>query len=789
MKKDRASQTSPTRRPFWHVKSPLIGLFLTSLVLLLHVLDPALLRSFDRLTSDVRFRLRGPKVPGPEVVIVALDEKSIDDKDLGRWPWPYNVQAGLVDQLTAYGASSIGFDVVFSSSDTSAGIKQWHDLKDHIELHPGSATPTLQALVDRKLAEADHDSQFATALQRSGRTILGYFFHWEQRTTAHLNEPEMEQFFTHIRHSKYNAVTKIDGASLRALRLQSAWAVESNIAILSQAAWGNGFFNNDADEDGAIRRYPLVVQYRDRVEIPGQQDCLFAPLGIRVLERFLQGQTMLSISPEGVALVALVGSRNVRIPTNTQGEMLINHRGPGGTFPYYSAVDVIKGRHDTAPPEAFRDKIVLVGATADALKDLRVTPFDPVLPGVEIHAAIIDSILHNDFLVEPWWGSPYTAVSILLLGSFLTILLARVGALWGTLSTAILLVGMAVLNYTLFVQAGLWLNLIYPLLSIVVVWAAMTLYNLVVERQRRNYLKRIFEVYVPSKLLAQMEPAQVEPELGGKSGMHTAYFTDIASFSSFSEVLTPTQLVHLLLEYLTAMTDILEEEEGTLDKYEGDAIVAFFGAPVHLSDHAERAVRTAVKMQQELARLRRKWASEGEQWPDLVHEMRMRIGICAGEFVTGNMGSIKRMNYTMMGDVVNTAARLEASAKQYGVYIQCTTETLQMAGADAFEWRFLDRVRVVGKTLPVETVEILAMKGELSSELMQMRAVFHQGLDLYKQRAWDEALAKFAESDKYEEKFSRRPTTPSRVYIERCEYFKVTPPEPDWDGSWTLTSK
>lgn len=789
MKNNRVLQSSPTHRPFWHVHSPLLGLFCTSLVLLLHVLDPALLRSLDRLTSDVRFRLRGPKAPGPEVVVVAIDEKSLDDVDLGRWPWPYNVQARLVDQLTAYGASSIGFDVVFSSSDTSAGIKQWRDLADHIATHPESATPPLKALVDQKLAEADHDSQFANALQRSGRTILGYFFHWDERTTAHLTEPEMEQFFTHIQHSKYHAVTKINGASLYDLRLNAAWAVESNIALLSQAAWGNGFFNNDADEDGAIRRYPLVVQYRKRVEISGQQDYLFAPLGIRVLERFLQGQTLLSISPDGVSRVAIVGARNVQIPTNTRGEMLINHRGPGGTFRRYSAVDVIKGRHDTAPPEAFRDKIVLVGATAEALKDLRVTPFDPVLPGVEIHAAIIDSILHNDSLVEPLRGGTYVAVSILLLGSFLTILLARVGALWGTLSTVLLLVGMLVLNYSLFVQAGMWLNLVYPLLSIVVVWAAMTLYNLVVERQRRNYLKRVFEVYVPSKLLAQMEPSQVEPELGGKSGMHTAYFTDIASFSSFSEVLSPTQLVHLLLEYLTAMTDILEDEEGTLDKYEGDAIVAFFGAPVHLPDHAERAVRTAVKMQQELARLRQKWASEGEQWPDLVHEMRMRIGICAGEFVTGNMGSIKRMNYTMMGDVVNTAARLEASAKQYGVYIQCTTETLQLAGADAFEWRLLDRVRVVGKTLPIETVEILGMKGELSPELMQLRAVFHQGLDLYRQQAWEEALAKFVESDKYEEQFPRRPTTPSRVYIERCEYFKVTPPGPDWDGSWTLTSK
>jgi adenylate cyclase len=286
-----------------------------------------------------------------------------------------------------------------------------------------------------------------------------------------------------------------------------------------------------------------------------------------------------------------------------------------------------------------------------------------------------------------------------------------------------------------------------------------------------------------------MEPEQVEPELGGKSGVHTAYFTDIASFSSFSEVLRATALVDLLLEYLTAMTDILQAEQGTLDKYEGDAIVAFFGAPVPLEDHAIRAVRTAVSMQQELARLRQKWASEGDKWPALVRHMRMRIGIHSGEFVTGNMGSTQRMNYTMMGDVVNTAARLEASAKQYGVYIHCTTETLAMAGEEHFEWRFLDRVRVVGKMQAVETVEILAYKGQLAAEQVQMRAIYQQGLELYRQQQWDEAIAKFTESDKLEEMFPRRPTNPSRVYSERCEFFKANPPGQDWDGSWTLTFK
>jgi adenylate cyclase len=247
--------------------------------------------------------------------------------------------------------------------------------------------------------------------------------------------------------------------------------------------------------------------------------------------------------------------------------------------------------------------------------------------------------------------------------------------------------------------------------------------------------------------------------------------------------------VELLNEYLTAMTDLLVAEGGTLDKYEGDAIVAFFGAPIVQPDHAARAVRVALGMQRALAQLRGKWRAEGDKWPDLVKHMRMRIGLSSGDIVTGNMGSTMRMNYTMMGDVVNTAARLEAAAKQYGIYIQCTLETLRLAGPEDFEWRRIDTVKVVGKSEPLETVEIMAHKGQLSPELVQMRAIYHQGMELYRQQQWDEALAKFTESEKLEEMFPRRPTTPSRVYIERCEFFKDSPPGPDWDGSWTLTSK
>jgi adenylate cyclase len=294
---------------------------------------------------------------------------------------------------------------------------------------------------------------------------------------------------------------------------------------------------------------------------------------------------------------------------------------------------------------------------------------------------------------------------------------------------------------------------------------------------------------VAPELIEEMVKNKHEPQLGGDSGVRTAYFTDIQSFSSFSEILTAQQLVSLLNEYLTSLTDILLDEGGTLDKFEGDAIVAFFGAPMPLEDHAFRAMTTALGMQANLADLRDKWRSEGDKWPQLVHEMRMRVGIHSGEFVTGNMGTSGRMNYTMMGDVVNTAARLEASAKQYGIYIQCTIQSLDLAGRDLFEWRDIDKVRVVGKAEAVETVEIMARKGGLPADLLEMRDIYGEGMNLYRKQQWDRARKKFEESERLEEIFPKRPTTPSQVYQQRCDHFKANPPGSDWDGSWTLTSK
>lgn len=803
--------------------STVLGLSLTVLVALLFWLDSAeesrksfffaLLQRFELLASDMRFRVRGDLLPGPEVVIAAIDEKSIDR--LGRWPWPYTTQAKLVNRLSAYGAAAIGYDVVFSAPDTSAGLENLHKIQLALTTLGYGDDLAVAATLREAIAGADHNQIFATALRASGRTVLGYFFHWHQDDAKHLSLEQKQRFWENIRGAEHFDV--MPQSYVQNSGLRRAEAVVANIRVLSEAVctadWCNGgFFNSVPDVDGVTRRYPLVAYApaplaatetapSDRYRAAP----VYTPLGVSVL-KLVGLYTRVRLEPDRVARALAVRAATDEIydiPVDHRGQMLINYLGPSELppghvlnrrfrFPRYAVADIISDDPmaiQEAPPEAFRGKIVLVGPTAIGVYDQRVTPVDRAFPGVETHATIIDNILHRRFLVAPWWGQWFTLASIVLVGILLVLCLPRLSALHGALVTALLMLGTMGLNYGLFITQGWQLSLVYPVLAAFVVWPGMTIYHFVIEQKQSRYLRKTFSTYLSPELVALMVRDGIEPRLGGSSGIRTAYFTDIQSFSSFSEVLSATQLVELLNEYLSAMTDLLVAEGGTLDKYEGDAIVAFFGAPIEQPDHAARAVRVALGMQQRLAQLRDKWRAEGDKWPELVHNMRMRIGISSGDIVVGNMGSAMRMDYTMTGDVVNTAARLEASAKQYGIYIQCTLETLRLAGPEDFEWRYIDKVKVVGKSVPIETVEIMAYKGELSPELEQMRALYHQGLELYRQQQWDEAIATFTESEKLEEVFPRRPTTPSRVYIERCEFFKAHPPEPDWDGSWTLTSK
>lgn len=483
----------------------------------------------------------------------------------------------------------------------------------------------------------------------------------------------------------------------------------------------------------------------------------------------------------------------------------------------------------------FYNKIVVIGTSVEVHHDYKQTPYynfwgiQQLTPGMETHGNAIQTLIDNNYiqvlggqLTELIYGFPISHALMIGLMSLIAFLIL---SYLNPVTAGILIILEGIIYFAvacgLFVDDLFWfikhnlsqilpkatvlnnpdifntglpeigdsfvIPIVAPLVGLLVTYTGNVIYKFIVEQKDKKFLKSTFGAYISPDLIDQMYSDKQEPKLGGEAGYHTAFFSDIQSFSSFSEVLKPERMVSLMNEYLTEMTNILLEHKGTLDKYIGDAIVAFYGAPVPLENHEYHACLTALEMEKKLAILRSQWASEGD-WPELVHNIRHRVGLNTGEMVTGNMGSSMRMNYTMMGDTVNLAARLEPAAKHYGVYL-IVAENTQKAVANQFEWRFLDFLRVKGKNKPVKAYELISLKNEMTDDQSQLVQAFNQGMDLYQKQDWTKAKKQFKDASALEEDFLMRPTTPSAIYINRCDQFKVEPPEKDWDGVFTMKTK
>lgn len=481
--------------------------------------------------------------------------------------------------------------------------------------------------------------------------------------------------------------------------------------------------------------------------------------------------------------------RNFQIISNLHRNDMIAEQRP--LYFYPSSQRIVAGKEEKGNarlivPFEFVGKKLYYGLTATGTHDLNPMPFNPRYPMVGLHANALNTILDNKLINEI--SKAWVALVILVLGAVLAFGIPKLSPVQGGVTIGGLLIGYTYLCFWLFSNQHIWLDLFGPGITMAIGYLGITVYNYIQEEKNKQFLKESFGTYVSPELIDQMYESGEEPSLGGEEGYHTAFFTDIQSFSAFSEKLTASELVTLLNQYLTDMTDVLLENNGTLDKYIGDAIVAFYGAPIEVDDHELWACRTAIKMQENLAILRKGWQEEGDRWPEIVHHMQNRIGISSGQMVTGNMGSEARMNYTMMGDNVNTAARLESSAKQYGIYIQIADSTYQPV-KDRVVIRDLDNVRVMGKEEPVKVYELISEIGQEPEQYKKILPAYHEALELYKNQEWTKSIEAFKASDALEDMFPGRKTNPSRIYIPRCEHFLANPPGDDWDGVWTLTSK
>ena len=487
-----------------------------------------------------------------------------------------------------------------------------------------------------------------------------------------------------------------------------------------------------------------------------------------------------------------------RVPIDNYGRYQVNYIGRFNTdkesrpFQHLSYYDVTKNRHDQA---MYQGKVFILGSAAPALFDFVPGPHEENNPAVLIHATIIQNILNDNYIVN--LAERHQQFIVILL-AILCMALGLFIKSYISISISVLLMGCYTFIAYHYFQDGLYIGCSKQLFAMLLTNIAALIVQFYYENKEKRFLDNAFKQYISPELIDEMVNNEIMPTLGGEKSNITAYFTDIGSFSTFSEKIgDPSRLVDLLNEYLTAMTDTLIHNKGTLDKYEGDAIIAFFGAPMPLENHAQSACETAVDMQQKLGELRQKWKNEGDKWPTAVHEMHMRIGINSGDIVTGNMGSTMRKNYTMMGDAVNLAARLESAAKQYGAYIQISEDTQALLKPGFFIYRSLDTIRVIGKSQPVKTFELLGKIGDKDEPVLtKLVEIWEKARELYLNMQWDEAIKMFTLCLDFEPHHPDRDpgskTTPSHVYIQRCEQYKITPPVAEgevWDGVFTATEK
>lgn len=668
----------------------------------------------DLRLKDARLLFRGPVKPDPRVMVVAIDAKSV--KEIGRWPWPRTVVADLISNLKGYGATVTALDIVFSESDNSC-------------------------------RGAENDLLLGKRMFDAGNVVAGYFFRTEP-------QPVDERSFAHIEARKLNPT--VDGEVVN-IPVDDFKGIDLNVAEVGRGALDHGFFTVSSDGDGIYRRSMLVALFGGE---------LYGSLALKSLAVYLDKEIAMRLSRAGVSEFRLGPTV---LPVDAGGRLRLNYYGKTGSFKTVSAVDVIKKR---LPAEYLKEKLVFVGATETGIFDLRPSPFDPYLPGVEIHATVASNVLQQSLLkYDVKWTRGMELACILLLPVLLGLLLAFApGTLAGLLAACGITAGFLGFNYFMYANHLHDMCLAYPLLGIAFTYVGGEVYrNLVVERKGKQ-LKKAFSSYVSPDLVRQIEKDPDKLVLGGEQRELTILFSDIRGFTTVSEMLSPPDLVKLLNEYLSPMTRIVLEERGTLDKFIGDAVMALFNAPLNVPDHAERACRAAVRMMGELGRLNALFAERG------MNTIDIGIGINTGPAVVGNMGADIRFDYTAIGDSVNLASRLEGLNKYYASHILVSDETRrQVTGTDMI-FREVDRVRVKGKIHPVIMYELMVANTDSAAD-------FEDALAVYRSMDFRRAAEMFRSLEE------RTGDGPSRLYHERCREYMEEPPPANWDGVYVAKGK
>ena len=709
----------------------LIGLAAAALILLFtYGFQRSLFDAFEAKSLDWRYlqriKLLWEKRHGAEIediIIVDIDNRSLEK--LGRFSqWPRTYHSQIIDYITAGGAKAIGFDVLFMEPDQIA----------------------------------ENDSSFIQSTQNSG--IVYHAMAFSMANPDVFLYP-MEAPPAGLAAERLSTVMAPEVSAI----FKKADRMDGKLIRLYNAAKGIGFANFSPDNDSVIRTMPLFLNFAGR-----QYFALSIAMVMGAMNATPQDVTVL---PNKEVVIRPKGHEPVHIPINEKGRLLINYQGTFQTFRYISYYDVLMQR---IPQEMFSNKYVLVGTSAAGLSDIRPVPFQDAFPGVEIHANLIYNFLTGDHIKQQ---KPSAVWLLVILFCVLIALVAMAFRPWLSGLLGVLIAGgLAWLASAWFSRNAFWLEMVRPSLAILVSFLFVFIYRYVDEERNKRYIKNMFQHYLPATVVDELLKRPDMLKLGGDRRVATAFFSDIKDFTSVSEKLEPEELVSQLNEYLSAMTEVVLKYKGYLDKYEGDAIMAIFGVPVDQTDHARRGCLAALDMQERLISLRKKWQEENKP---LFHA---RMGLNSGVMIAGNIGGEDRYDYTVIGDSVNLASRLEGANKQYGTHIMISEFTKEYIG-DEFILRELDLIRVKGKQKPVRVFELVAEKrSQLSNAQLMSLPEYEKGLTAYRAKRWDDAMAAFRRAlaaDVHD--------GPSRTYIQRCEFFKNNPVPLDWDGVFEMKTK
>ncbi len=731
-----------------HAVRTLLGVCVIALTLL-HVsgLWPlGFLNRLENFSYDLRLNMLMPRGVDTRIVIVDIDEKSLNEQ--GRWPWGRDKLAGMVITLfDHYHVDTLGFDVVFAERDESSGLKKLQQIQQAY-LHDNTM---LAQAIEKLKPQLDYDRIFANSL--TGRkVVLGYYFAQGQDAgqVGQLPLPVLSQ---------------ADFGN-KAVPAESAQGYGANLPGLQQQALTAGHFNPQPDNDGITRRVAVLTRHQD-----GYYDALSVAvarthLGQAALQpRF--AKIGVSRRYSGLESFGLTGKT---IPVDGRLSALIPYRGGQGSFPYVSASDVLNQK---VSPEMLRGKIVLVGTTAPGLMDLRATPVQSAYPGVEVHANLIAGILDNNIKTRPAYMMGGEFLVVLLAGILLLVLLHQLNPMQATMTVLGMLAGLLGLSVLLWKFANLVLPLAASMVMIGLLYLLNMSYGFFVESRGKRQLARVFGQYVPPEIVREMAGEAESVNMVGESREMTVLFCDIRGFTTISEQMEPAQLGKMMGEFLTPLTQIIHQNRGTIDKYIGDAIMAFWGAPLADPQHARHALQAAMEMHAALQHISDGFAMKG--WPAL----EMGFGLSTGAMVVGNMGSNFRVAYTVMGDAVNLGARLEGLTKLYGVNI-VVSESLKQQVPE-FAYRYLDTVRVKGKGQPVAIYEPL---DEIKArQLRDELALFNEVIRYYRNRNWDLAEVQLLNL----QKMSPHPLY--GMYLQRIAGYRLNPPGTEWDGVFNLEFK